>query len=181
MKRDPVSEPARALPGPIVIAALAILGFVVAGRRDTYTEPGQLNAAFWPRTIFVLLILACMAKSWSQLSARRISSIGSATIAEAEEPPAETDPRKLWAGIALIVGFVAGIELIGFALACFLFLLGFIYLGGWRGLLSLAGFSLAGTVVMLYVFVKVVYLPLPKGLGVFEDVTVALYRVLRIF
>ena len=28
---------------------------------------------------------------------------------------------------------------------------------------------------------KVVYLPLPKGTGLFEDLTIALYRALRIF
>ena len=35
--------------------------------------------------------------------------------------------------------------------------------------------------VVLYVFVKVVYLPLPKGVGIFEELTVTLYRLLGIF
>ena len=37
------------------------------------------------------------------------------------------------------------------------------------------------TVSLLYLFVKVVYLPLPRGQGVVEDLTIALYRLLRIF
>jgi hypothetical protein len=38
-----------------------------------------------------------------------------------------------------------------------------------------------GTVGLLYLFVKLVYLPLPKGDGPLEVVTLGLYRVLRIF
>ena len=38
-----------------------------------------------------------------------------------------------------------------------------------------------GTAVLLYTFVKVVYLPFPKGDGPFERVTLALYRALGIF
>jgi hypothetical protein len=34
---------------------------------------------------------------------------------------------------------------------------------------------------LLYLFVKVVYLPLPKGDGPFEMLTLWLYRALRIF
>jgi hypothetical protein len=37
------------------------------------------------------------------------------------------------------------------------------------------------TVAVLYVFVKVVYLPLPKGGGPMEAVTIGLYRTLGIF
>lgn len=39
----------------------------------------------------------------------------------------------------------------------------------------------ARTIGLLYLFVKVVYLPLPKGDGFFEAVTLALYRLLHIF
>jgi hypothetical protein len=46
---------------------------------------------------------------------------------------------------------------------------------------SLAANALGGTVALLYLFVKVVYLPLPKGTGPFETVTLALYRALRLF
>ena len=115
------------------------------------------------------------------LNGRQLSSIAANTIAETEEPGPEVDRRKLLAGIALIAGFVVGTEVMGFPLACFLFLVGFIYIGGWRRPVSLVALALAGTVGALYVFVKIVYLPLPKGIGPFEDLTVMLYRVLGVF
>jgi hypothetical protein len=40
--------------------------------------------------------------------------------------------------------------------------------------------SVLGTVILLYLFVKVVYLPLPKGAWFFEDLTLAVYRLLWI-
>ena len=52
---------------------------------------------------------------------------------------------------------------------------------GMRRPLPLLVTALLGTVALLYVFVKVVYLPLPKGAGVMEDFTIFLYRLLWIF
>ena len=40
---------------------------------------------------------------------------------------------------------------------------------------------LVGVVALLYLFVRLVYLPLPKGDGPFEAVTLALYRALRLY
>jgi hypothetical protein len=37
-----------------------------------------------------------------------------------------------------------------------------------------------GTVLLLYLFVMVVYLPLPKGQWFFSDLTIAIYRLLHI-
>ena len=54
-------------------------------------------------------------------------------------------------------------------------------LGGIRSPLLLGLHAGGGTVALLYLFVKLVYLPLPKGDGPFEALTLALYRALRIF
>ena len=50
-----------------------------------------------------------------------------------------------------------------------------------RSWLALVASVTLGTTGLLYVFVKVVYLPLPKGEGPFEALTLALYRALRLF
>ncbi len=169
--------------GPLIIFAAAAAGFALAGRGAAYSAPGQLSAAFWPRMLLACLMVACVAKAWSVLTERRVTSLAGAVLAEfAEpEPPAEVDHRKLVAGIGLVAGLVIGSELLGFPLAAVLFLVTFMWLGGWRRPVSLLVLSVTGTVVVLYVFVKVVYLPLPKGIGVLEELTVNLYRLLGIF
>jgi hypothetical protein len=40
--------------------------------------------------------------------------------------------------------------------------------------------SVLGTIFLLYLFVKIVYLPLPKGQWFFDDMTIFLYRLLHI-
>jgi hypothetical protein len=79
------------------------------------------------------------------------------------------------------LGYPILAPLLGFPLTTFLFLLGFTRLAGARQPLLLPVVSALGTVGLLYLFVKVVYLPLPKGTGVVEDFTIFLYRLLRIF
>jgi hypothetical protein len=45
----------------------------------------------------------------------------------------------------------------------------------------IAANALGGTIVLVYTFVRLVYLPLPKGGGAFEAMTLALYRALGVF
>jgi len=40
--------------------------------------------------------------------------------------------------------------------------------------------SALGTLFLLYLFLKGVYLPLPKGQWFFDDLTIILYRILHI-
>ena len=49
-----------------------------------------------------------------------------------------------------------------------------------RKLPSLIVTSLLGTIFLLYLFGKVVYLPLPKGDWIFNDLTIFIYRLLYI-
>ena len=70
---------------------------------------------------------------------------------------------------------------LGFALASALFVAAFLGLCGMRSLPAIAANVVIGTIGLLYLFVKVVYLPLPKGDGPFEALTLVLYRALRLF
>ena len=88
---------------------------------------------------------------------------------------------KLMGSVALILSYAAVTPLLGFPLATLLFFLAFTRLAGMRRPSHLLLISGLGTVVLLYLFVKVVFLPLPKGAGVMEDFTIFLYRLLGIF
>jgi len=106
--------------------------------------------------------------------------VGGATAADVEAP-ATQNLTVLAAAIVVIVGQVILAEFVGFPAATFAFLVVFVYLAGWRRPLPLIGLAAMSTIGIVYVFVRIVYMPLPKGAGVFEDVTVALYRLLRIY
>jgi putative tricarboxylic transport membrane protein len=179
--RTVVSVLARSwLPGVLFLAAAAL--FVIAGGIEAPgLQAGQLAPSFWPRAMLAGLMLGCVAKVVEIV--RRGEPVGPpAFSADADGPGGSTPDRRTVVGsIGAVLGYVLATDLIGFAFATFLFLLAFIYLGGWRAKLSLLVLAGAGTVTVLYVFVKIVYLPLPKGWEVFEDLTIALYRLLRLF
>lgn len=88
---------------------------------------------------------------------------------------------KLMTGVLAVTLYGVAIVYTGFAVATFLFLMAWFILGGIRSPLLILGNSLLGTVVLLYLFLKVSYLPLPRGIGFMDTLTVSLYRFLGIF
>ncbi|MBI4588540.1 MAG: tripartite tricarboxylate transporter TctB family protein [Candidatus Rokubacteria bacterium] len=158
--------------GPALILFAGVALFVAAGRLPVVPVPGQLGPDFWPRLILVGLMGSCVLKI---LEVARAKGVGSEAVFLPLSRP------KLVGGMALVLGYPALAPLLGFPLTNFLFLLAFMRLAGTRRPLVPVVIAAAGTVALLYLFVKVVYLPLPKGAGVLEDFTISLYRLLRIF
>ena len=166
----------KSLIGPILILLLALYFYFLAGKIDEPPGPEQLGAAFWPKMILIFLMASCGIKAGEILKVRGKEK------AEAiqAEPPAEVNTPKLALMIAMVIAAVYFMDIIGFPLANFLFLLLFMRIAGLRKKLSLLLTSVLGTIFLLYLFVKVVYLPLPKGQWFFDDVTILLYRILHI-
>jgi len=152
---------------------LLALGLFVASRGlDDVAREGTLGPGFWPRLVLGGLALACLGKLAAAWRDRRRS--GAAPL-----PPISRG--RLAAAVAVILLYVLTAPAVGFALATVAFIAAFMTLAGARSPVVIAINALGGTVVLLYTFVKLVYLPLPKGAGAFETLTLALYRALRLF
>jgi putative tricarboxylic transport membrane protein len=164
------------LMGPLLIFIAAVYFYVLAGSMDENPMPGQVGPAFWPRALLILLMASCVLKALESYLAfgKGIADIG------VESAPPDVSVSKLIAMIILILAVVPGMEILGFALANFLFLILFIRIAGMRKLPSLIVTSLLGTIFLLYLFGKIVYLPLPKGDWIFNDLTIFIYRLLYI-
>ena len=164
------------LMGPLLIFIAAVYFYVLAGSMDENPMPGQMGPAFWPRTILILLMASCVLKALESYLAfgKGIADMG------VESAPPDVSVSKLIVMIVLVLAVVPGMEILGFALANFIFLILFIRIAGMRKLPSLIVTSLLGTVFLLYLFGKVVYLPLPKGDWIFNDLTIFIYRLLYI-
>jgi putative tricarboxylic transport membrane protein len=157
---------------PLVGLVLAAALFVASRGLDAVAREGQLGPGFWPRLVLVGLGAACLLKAVGEW--RTVGRM-------AEEAPEPIDGARLAAAIALIVGYVLILPWAGFALTTVAFIAAFMTLAGARSPLLIGANALLGTVVLLYGFVRLVYLPLPKGDGVFEAVTLLVYRTLRLF
>ena len=172
--------------GPIlslaVIVAASLFLFINAGSIPTPGRlPGQIGPDLWPRLLLGCLVLLCSVKIVQLL---RSSPSGNADrqVFSADAPADEERDRTVLITAAMMVfGFVFAIHFFGFFLATLIFLWGFTYLGKWRKKGYLAVTAVLGTVVVNYLFLKIIYVPLPKGQYVFEDITVMIYRALGIF
>lgn len=164
------------LMGPLLIFIAAVYFYVLAGSIDENPMPGQVGPAFWPRVILILLMASCVLKALESYLAfgKGIADMG------VESAPPDVSVSRLIAMIILVLAVVPGMEILGFALANFIFLILFIRIAGMRKLPSLIVTSLLGTIFLLYLFGKVVYLPLPKGNWIFNDLTIFIYRLLYI-
>lgn len=162
---------------PLAGVALAV-GLVLASRGlDEVAREGQLGPGFWPRLVLAGLGLACLLKALGDWRRGTPDPAAGAAM----EPASEISRARLAAGIALIVLYVLAAPWLGFMLATTAFIAAFMALAGARSPLAITANAVAGTAILLYAFVRVVYLPLPKGEGVFETLTLAVYRALRIF
>lgn len=84
-------------------------------------------------------------------------------------------------GIALALAYVFVIPWLGFPLATMLFMVLWFAVGGFRNPVKVGLVTVIGTVVILYVFVKLALMPLERGVGVFDTFTVGLFRLLGIY
>jgi putative tricarboxylic transport membrane protein len=161
------------LKGPGLIFLVALYFYFLSWRIEEI--PGQLGPAFWPRVILILLMISCGIKALEVLFSRpRDSEAGGGNRLPAVNYP------LLAALIGSVIGVVVAMPLIGFPLSNLLFLILFMRLAGLRKKSTLFLTSTLGTLFLLYLFVKVVYLPLPKGGWFFDDLTIWIYRVLHL-
>jgi putative tricarboxylic transport membrane protein len=158
----------------------AIYFFWLAGRFGGQTDPGQLGPGFWPRMAATGLAIALVARIFQTVRARNrpIVKIRSQLPAE-EEEEVEVDWTRVGIAMGLAVAYVLGTMFLGYLFATAGFLTAFIWLGGQRRwYVPLVG--IAGAFISAYVFIGIVYVALPTGVGIFDTLTVGIYELLGI-
>ena len=167
------------LVGPLVtvVAAFAALAFLhVGGDTALVIDEEGFGPDTWPRIMLYGVVASGLL--WGVTRWRQAR--GEAAAAR-EEARVEVDALRLGIGVLAIAGYGAAMVYIGFAFATLLFLTSWFVLGGMRRVLPLMANSVLGTLALLYLFLSVAYLPLPRGVGSMDTLTVNLYRLLGIF
>ena len=173
------------LKGALPYAALAAGAAYLYGRAAHFEyspRPGELGPDVWPRAILVLLIGIC---AWEVL--RRLFFAGAAVPAPHPAADAADDadeaPRHLpllLGGIGLTALYVLGMGVLGFFLATVLYLALFMWIGRYRRHGVIAATSVIGSLAFVYVFMKIVYVSLPLGIGPFKKLSVLILAALGI-
>jgi hypothetical protein len=175
---SPASLARELLPEIGILLAAAYL-FYTAGNFDYQERPGQLGPQFWPRMAAVGLGAAVLVRIVQTIRDRNRPIVRVKGEFDEYERTAEVHWPSLWLALGLVVGYVTSTMFLGYMISTALFLGLFIWLGGqrkWYVTLVAA----VGALLFSYIFVGVVYVSLPTGVGIFDTITVAVYRLLGI-
>ena len=85
------------------------------------------------------------------------------------------------AGVALTLAFAIGVSTLGFVLSTFLYLVVFMYAGRYRNHTVIWLSAILGTLLFAFVFLKVVYVSVPRGTPPFDSVTQAVLALFSWF
>jgi hypothetical protein len=180
----------RVLPHAVMLAASVFLYWATT-RIEAYTGGGErIGPDAWPRAIIVFMGLLCAFEMARRLLARdgeapREEASAGAPAEEAQAPsPVQDHPAKLAGGIALIAGYVVCVPWLGFLVATAVFLAVFPWIGGLRRPLLSVALGVAGSFLLVVLFMRVAYISLPLGeapfrplwLGVLHWIWVSLRR-----
>jgi putative tricarboxylic transport membrane protein len=163
-----------ALPEVVLLAAAVYLFVVALGFRQVGPSD-QVGPGFWPQVLCVGIGIGALVRLGQKLRSRERRVMGNAA-----SEAGELRMPRVALGIALVVGYVIGMLFLGYILATALFLIAFIYLGGQRKW-YVVPLGIASSLLFAYVFLKVVYIALPSGVGVFDQLTVLLYELLGVY
>lgn len=178
IERDPSS---RALLAELVpaVALLIVAGylFYLAGDFKGQSEPGQLGPAFWPRMAATGMAIAILVGIVQTVRAHKRPIVRLKSEFEDETPEAPIDYTRTSIAIALAIGYVLATMFLGYLIATAVFLTAFIWIGGQRRW-YVPLIAIAGSLVSVVVFIGIVFVSLPTGVGIFDAITVAIYELL---
>lgn len=166
-----------------VVLAIAAFLYVKTAAFAALGRPGQLGPDFWPKAVLVLLMVTCAIEI---LRAALAGPVKPSALANAKQGHGEGDegerryPVLLVSGIVITALYVPGMELVGFFLATVIYLAAFMLVGRYRRYGVIAVTSVVGSLAFVFVFMKIVYVSLPLGIGPFRAVSTALMTLLGI-
>jgi putative tricarboxylic transport membrane protein len=141
--------------------------------------PGRIGPDAWPKIVLILLSATCV---W-QIT--RILVFGAAPAASADDELPLTEDEGDFTYLALLaiavtVVYALLLPALGFLVATVLYIGAVAYVGRYRRVVPLVLTSIIAPVVLVFVFMKIVYVALPLGIGPFKDLSLALLKVLGV-
>lgn len=175
----------RAIPELVALALCVVLWTTANTLTSSVGGPGP---ALYPRVLIGLLAVTMIVRLFEHAREHRRGAVASGDT-EFDAVPEEgaeldeslIDSRQVGVAILLAVVYVLASIFLGWVLATFVFTILFLVLAGKRNPLIVLPMALVLSLGFAYVFVKLVYISLPTGIGVFDLVTVRLFETLGIY
>jgi putative tricarboxylic transport membrane protein len=157
---------------PYAVLFVVAVWFYRLATQIAFTHRGaNLGPDFWPRMALVAMMIICAVQVGRLLVfGRADDKPGVIDFGEKEDEAPRSTPL-LAAGVVLTIAYGFSLMVLGFLISTFLFLVLFTYLGRYRAHVTIWLSSFAGTVLLVLLFQRVVYVSLPRGIAPFDRVT----------
>lgn len=154
-----------------ILFCLSLFLYYVTGTFKKFASYAKSGPEFWPRGILLLMILLT-----GVLLIKNITSLlrpQSAPVAEKSSQ--ERGRYRFVLVVALSFAYAFSMGIFGFILSTFVFQLIFLYLLKIKRLLSIVLVSLLNTAILYALFILVLNMLLPTGVGVFRTISLFFY------
>ena len=154
-----------------ILFCLSLFLYYVAGTFKKFASYAKLGPEFWPRGILLLMILLT-----GVLLIKNITSLLKPQSAPvAEKSSRESSRYRFVLVVVLSFAYAFGMGLLGFILSTFVFQLIFLYLLKIKRFLSIVLVSLLNTAMLYVLFILVLNMLLPAGMGIFRTFSLYFY------
>ena len=158
------------------IIAASVFFFIQTLQIEALRGYERMGPAFWPRFNLIGMIILSVVIMLRSLMRKETHDSGEAATAEHPAKPAGFRHLKyVFYCAAILFGFILAIDYLGFLPAAFVATAGLIYFLGERKkwLVLLVSFGLVAGIYLL--FGKLMYVPMPRGVWIFEKLSYFLY------
>jgi putative tricarboxylic transport membrane protein len=171
----------RVLPYALVFC---LAGFLLyrAENFDFTARADQTGPDSWPKLILYMLMATSAFEFVRRLLAARRQSPAPIT-APAVAMPFEREPsdmRIVFTCVAASLVYLLLFEIVGFFCDTLVFVLALSWIGGFRRFWTALAISVTTTLLFMLVFLRVIFVALPIGIGPFEQLSTGLMRLLGV-
>jgi putative tricarboxylic transport membrane protein len=156
--------------GEIIMSLLVLVTscylYIEAMRLREFRAYREVGPDFWPKIVLIILIALSAALT--------VSNVINWKRSRGETSEREEGWKRVLITILLAVAYVYFLKPLGFIISTPLFIFGMMVLIMPKRKMAIP-FTILGIMVMIYIiFGKLLYVPLPKGFGIFHDLSIFL-------
>lgn len=155
--------------GVIFFASLYL--YTIAASYKGHEIYGKLGPGFWPKFILIAMMILSLWVAVDAFRARKKSA--GEKVSEAAKSAGGR--IRFFSALILIIAYLILINIIGFIALTPFFLIAFMILLGEKSWFWMIILSMGMTILIILAFTQAMYVPLPRGVGIFHDFSVLFY------
>lgn len=162
------------LKADVIISAIvffaAVYLFIDIRAIDSGDVYGQLGPAYWPKFVLVSIMVFSVVLAFFS-----IKGVLQGVIPAAKGLQFTVANVRFIAAVSLIAGYLTLLPYVGFLVLTPFQMIAFMYLLGERKKIWIFTLPLVLTIGIVLIFTKAMYVPLPRGVGIFLEISHLVY------